>query len=61
VLGDFGWSLWFTNEVDGCRSYNITAAHAGAVLKSGRGDAWDDVLLAAITDLYRLSAEELAG
>jgi len=61
VLGQFGWSFWFTNEPDGSRSFIIMDANSGGVLKSGKGDAWDDVLLAAITDLYPPSDEGLAG
>jgi hypothetical protein len=61
ALGDFGWSFWFTNEPDGSRSYLIADATTGDVLKSGKGDGWDDVLLAAITDLYPPSDEGLAG
>ena len=59
--GDFGWSVWFTNEPDGSRTYIITDARTGAVLRHGRQDHWDDVLLAAISDLYPPSDEGLAG
>lgn len=61
VLGDFGWTFMFTNEPDGSRSYAILDAHTGDFIRHGREDEWDDVLLAAITDLYPPSAEGLAG
>jgi hypothetical protein len=61
VLGDFGWTFWFTNKPGGSRSYIIADAKTGEPLKSGKGDMWDDVLLAAITDLYPPSDEGLAG
>jgi hypothetical protein len=61
VLGDFGWMFVFTNEPDGSRSYVILEARSGEVIRRGREDHWDDVLLAAISDLYPPSAEGLAG
>ena len=61
VLGDFGWTFMFTNEPDGSRSYVILDAATGDFIRHGREDEWDDVLLAAITDLYPPSAEGLAG
>jgi transcriptional activator len=61
VLGDFGWAVWFTNEPDGSRTYIITDARTGDVIRHGRQEHWDDVLLAAISDLYPPSNEGLPG
>ena len=61
VLGDFGWSVWFTNEPNGSRTYIITDARTGDVIRHGRQEHWDDVLLAAISDLYPPSEEGLPG
>ena len=61
VLAHFEWSFMFTNQPDGSRSYIIADAKTGDVLRWGKEDQWDDVLLAAITDLYPPSAESLAG
>ena len=61
VFGDFGWSVWFTNEPDGSHTYVITDAKTGDIIRHGCREHWDDLLLAAITDLYPPSEEGLAG
>jgi DNA-binding SARP family transcriptional activator len=58
-FGDFGWSVWFTNEPDGSRSYVLTDVRTGEVIRHGCREHWDDVLLAVISNLYPPSREGL--